>query len=331
MKFASLKDGSRDGRLLVVSRDLRRAVIAPASMPRLQTVLEDWEACAPQLEVLYAELNAGRVAEAFAFDPQAVMAPLPRAYQWADASAFLSHGNLMERAYDLNIKKDAGVPIIYQGSGDDFYGPCDDYPVPGEDQHIDFEGEVAVVLDDVPLGVQPAAAAGHIRLLMLLNDVSLRAHLFKEISIGFGPLRAKPSTVFAPVAITPDELGDAWRDGRVQLPLHVELNGERFGEPHGGEMDFSFPELVMHLARTRRLRAGTVLGSGTFSNRDYRRTGSACLAEQRAIEKLEQGESRTPFLSFGDRLRFEIIGLDGQSLFGAIDHQFVAAPLPSEV
>lgn len=331
MKFASLRDGSRDGRLVLVSRDLRRALHTPPALPRLQAVLEDWDASAPVLEELYATLNAGHAADAFDFDPRAAMAPLPRAYQWADASAFLNHGALMERAYDLDIKKDAGVPIIYQGSGDDFYGPCDDYPVPGEEHGIDFEGEVAVVLDDVPLGVQPAAAIGHIRLLMLLNDVSLRAHLFKEISIGFGPLRAKPSTVFAPVAITPDELGEAWQHGRVQLPLRVELNGKRFGEPHGGEMDFSFPELIMHLARTRRLRCGTVLGSGTFSNRNYHHTGSACLAEQRAIEKIELGESRTPFLRFGDRLKFEMYGLDGQSLFGAIDHRFVAAPLPQEV
>ncbi|CAI8845849.1 fumarylacetoacetate hydrolase family protein [Pseudomonas marginalis] len=327
MKLATLKDHTRDGRLVVVSRDLGRAVLASGIAGTLQAALEEWPRCEPALQQLSAALNAGRAPQAFDFDPRAAMAPLPRAYQWADASSFLNHGSLMERAYNLDIKKDPGVPIIYQGAGDDFFGACDDYPVPGEDHQIDFEGEVAVVLDDVPMGVQPTAAAGHIKLLMLLNDVSLRAHLFKEVSIGFGPLRAKPSTVFAPVAVTPDELGEAWHDGRVKLPLHVQCNGQRFGEPNGDEMDFSFPELVMHLARTRNLRAGTVLGSGTFSNRDYTAKGSACLAERRAIEVIEQGEANTPFLKFGDRLRFEIFGLDGQSLFGAIDHRFVPAPV----
>ncbi|OCW19023.1 MULTISPECIES: fumarylacetoacetate hydrolase family protein [unclassified Pseudomonas] len=327
MKLATLKDHTRDGRLVVVSRDLGRAVLASGIAGTLQAALEEWTRCEPALQQLSAALNAGRAPQAFAFDPRAAMAPLPRAYQWADASSFLNHGSLMERAYNLDIKKDPGVPIIYQGAGDDFFGACDDYPVPGEDHQIDFEGEVAVVLDDVPMGIQPTAAAGHIKLLMLLNDVSLRAHLFKEVSIGFGPLRAKPSTVFAPVAVTPDELGEAWHDGRVKLPLHVQCNGQRFGEPNGDEMDFSFPELVMHLARTRNLRAGTVLGSGTFSNRDYTAKGSACLAERRAIEVIEQGEANTPFLKFGDRLRFEIFGLDGQSLFGAIDHRFVPAPV----
>jgi fumarylacetoacetate (FAA) hydrolase len=327
MKLATLKDHTRDGRLVVVSRDLGRAVLASGIAGTLQAALEEWTRCEPALQQLSAALNAGRAPQAFDFDPRAAMAPLPRAYQWADASSFLNHGSLMERAYNLDIKKDPGVPIIYQGAGDDFFGACDDYPVPGEDHQIDFEGEVAVVLDDVPMGIQPTAAAGHIKLLMLLNDVSLRAHLFKEVSIGFGPLRAKPSTVFAPVAVTPDELGEAWHDGRVKLPLHVQCNGQRFGEPNGDEMDFSFPELVMHLARTRNLRAGTVLGSGTFSNRDYTAKGSACLAERRAIEVIEQGEANTPFLKFGDRLRFEIFGLDGQSLFGAIDHRFVPAPV----
>ncbi|KAA8554250.1 fumarylacetoacetate hydrolase family protein [Pseudomonas marginalis] len=327
MKLATLKDHTRDGRLVVVSRDLGRAVLASGIAGTLQAALEEWPRCEPALQQLSAALNAGRAPQAFDFDPRAAMAPLPRAYQWADASSFLNHGSLMERAYNLDIKKDPGVPIIYQGAGDDFFGACDDYPVPGEDHQIDFEGEVAVVLDDVPMGVQPTAAAAHIKLLMLLNDVSLRAHLFKEVSIGFGPLRAKPSTVFAPVAVTPDELGEAWHDGRVKLPLHVQCNGQRFGEPNGDEMDFSFPELVMHLARTRNLRAGTVLGSGTFSNRDYTAKGSACLAERRAIEVIEQGEANTPFLKFGDRLRFEIFGLDGQSLFGAIDHRFVPAPV----
>lgn len=324
MKLATLKNGSRDGRLVVVSRDMSHALDATAIAPTLQAALDEWAVCEPRLQALYQALNEGDCASAFPFDPIQAMAPLPRAYQWVDASAFLNHGSLMERAYNLDIKKEAGVPILYQGAGDDFLGACEDYPVPSEADNIDFEGEVAVVLDDVPMAIDADAAAGHIKLLMLLNDVSLRAHLFKEISIGFGPIRAKPSTVFAPLAITPDELGDAWREGRVHLPLRVECNGQWFGSPNGGEMDFSFPELVMHLARTRNLRAGTVLGSGTFSNRDYAHVGSACLAERRAVELIEQGESTTPFLRFGDRLRFEMLGDDGVSLFGAIDHRFVA-------
>lgn len=325
MKLATLRSGNRDGQLVIVSRDLRRATLAGGIAGTLQAAIEQWDRCEPLLQAIYQRLNDGLEADAFDFDSRLAMAPLPRAYQWADASAFLNHGNLMEQAYKLDIKKDPGVPILYQGAGDDFMGPCDDYPVQGEEHQIDFEGEVAVILDDVPMGVQPAAAAGHIKLLMLLNDVSLRAHLFKEVSIGFGPLRSKPSTVFAPVAVTPDELGRDWCDGRVHLDLHVHCNGELFGHPNGAEMDFSFPELVMHLARTRKLGAGTVLGSGTFSNRGWREVGSACLAERRAVEMIEFGEARTQFLRFGDRLRFEILGRDGHSVFGAIDHRFVAA------
>ena len=323
MKLATLKDGSRDGRLVIVSKDLKTATLATGIALTLQDALENWDEAEPKLQQKYAALNQATEQDAFAFDPAQAMAPLPRAYQWADASAFLNHGALMEQAFKLDIKKDKGVPIIYQGAGDDFLGACDDYQVPGEEHQIDFEGEVAVILDDVPMGVQAEQAEKHIKLFMLLNDVSLRAHLFKEVSIGFGPLRAKPSTVFAPVAVTPDELGDAWHDGRIKLPLEVQCNGEWFGHPNGEEMSFSFPELVMHLARTRNLKVGTILGSGTFSNQNYKEVGSACLAEKRAIEIIEQGEPRTPFLKFGDRLQFEMKGQDGQSIFGKINHQFV--------
>lgn len=323
MKLATLKDGSRDGRLVVVSKDLKTASLAVGIALTLQAALENWNEAEPKLQQKYQALNEGQANDAFAFDPTDAMAPLPRTYQWADASAFLNHGSLMEQAFNLDIKKDKGIPIIYQGAGDDFLGPRDDYPVPGEEHQIDFEGEVAVVLDDVPMGIQAEDAAKHIKLFMLLNDVSLRAHLFKEVSIGFGPLRAKPSTVFAPVAVTPDELGDAWHDGRVKLPLEVHCNGQWFGQPNGEEMSFSFPELIMHLARTRNLKVGTILGSGTFSNQNYKEVGSACLAEKRAIEIIEQGTPQTEFLKFGDRLTFEMKDLNGQSIFGAIDHHFV--------
>lgn len=325
MKLATIKNGTRDGRLVIVSRDLSKAVLATGIAATLQNALENWDELEPRLQEKYDALNAGKEKEAFAFDPTEAMSPLPRTYQWADASSFLNHGALMEQAFDLDIKKDANIPIIYQGAGDDFLGPYDPYPVPGEEHLIDFEGEIAVILDDVPMGIQADAAKQHIKLFMLLNDVSLRAHLFKEVSIGFGPLRAKPSTVFAPVAVTPDELGDAWQDGRVKLDMHVECNGQLFGHPNGAEMDFSFPELVMHLARTRNLKVGTILGSGTFSNKNYKEVGSACLAEKRAIEIIETGEAKTEFLKFGDRLKFEMKGLDGKSIFGAIDHQFIDA------
>ncbi|HEO1802614.1 fumarylacetoacetate hydrolase family protein [Acinetobacter baumannii] len=323
MKLATIKDGSRDGRLVIVSKDLLTATLATGIALTLQNALENWEEAEPKLQQKYRALNQGTEQDAFDFDPTEAMAPLPRAYQWADASAFLNHGSLMEQAFKLDIKKDKGIPIIYQGAGDDFLGACDNYPVPGEEHQIDFEGEIAVILDDVPMGIQAEQAEKHIKLFMLLNDVSLRAHLFKEVSIGFGPVRAKPSTVFAPVAVTPDELGDAWHEGRVKLPLEVQCNGEWFGHPNGEEMSFSFPELIMHLARTRNLKVGTILGSGTFSNHNYKEVGSACLAEKRAIEIIEFGEPKTPFLKFGDRLQFEMKGKDGQSIFGKINHQFV--------
>lgn len=323
MKLATLRDGSRDGRLLLVSRDLTRARYAEAALT-LQAAIENWAALEPALQAEYQALNAGTASDSFAFDPQRVMAPLPRAYQFVDASAFLNHGSIMERAYDLNVKKDSGVPILVQRQGDDFLGPCDEYPFPNEQDNCDFEGEVAVLLDDVPMGVDAAAAEGHIKLFLLLNDVSMRAHLFRELSMGFGFINAKPATVFAPVAVTPDELGDAWRGGRVHLDLHVSRNGEWFGNPNGGEMDFSFGELIRHLAYNRNLRAGTVLASGTFSNRGYSEVGSACLAERRAIEMLEQGESHTAFMRFGEHLRFEMLGPDGGSLFGAIEQRLVS-------
>lgn len=325
MKLASLKDGSRDGALVVASRDLTRAVAAAAIVPTMQAALENWAEVEPALQALYRRLNLGDAAGAFDFDPAKAAAPLPRAYQFVDASAFLNHGNIMEEAYKLTVKKEAGVPILIQRQGDDFLGACDDYPFPSEADNGDFEGEVAVVLDDVPMGVSPQAALSHVRLLLLFNDMSMRAHLFRELSMGFGFIQAKPATAFAPVAVTPDELGDAWRDGRVQLDLKVSRNGEWFGNPNGREMDFGFGELVAHLAYNRNLGAGTVLGSGTFSNRNYREVGSACLAERRAIEVIAHGEARTPFLKFGERLRFEMLDGDGRSVFGAIDHRMVKA------
>lgn len=323
MKLATLKNGRRDGRLVVVSRDLSRAVEASPIVDTMQQLIENWAQHAPALQVVSRQLDAGERTDAFAFDPAQCMSPLPRTHQFVDASAFLNHGKIMEQAYDLNIKKTPGIPVLVQRQSDDFWGPCDDYPL-NEADNGDFEGEFAVVVDDTPMGSSPEVCASRIRLVMILNDVSLRAHLFRELQMGFGLINAKPATVFAPVAVTPDELGEGWgADGRIHLDMNVQRNGETFGHPNGREMDWSLGELLAHLGQNRNLRAGTVLGTGTVSNAAARVVGSACLAEKRALEKIEQGDSTTPFLKVGDRLRFEVRGADGQSIFGAVDHRFV--------
>jgi fumarylacetoacetate (FAA) hydrolase len=325
MKLATLKNGSRDGRLVLVSRDLRQALDVGSIAATLQLAIESWSRVEPELQALYRELNEGRAEAAFAFDPAQATAPLPRAYQWLDGSAFLSHGVLMQKAFQLDPIDGADTtPLMYQGAGDDFFGGRDDIVLPSEDQGIDFEGEFAVLVDEVPMGCSAAQAISHIKLILQLNDVSLRALAPREMKTGFGFLQAKPSSSFAAVAITPDELGDAWRDGRVHLPLQVEWNGQWFGNPHGGEMNFSFPQLIAHAALTRRLGAGSLIGSGTVSNAD-RSVGSACISERRAIEMIEHGAPQTGFMRFGDRIRMEVLDNDGQSLFGAIDQRVSAA------
>lgn len=323
MKLATLRNASRDGELLVVSRDLRRACRAADIAPTMLAAIEDWDACERELQARYEQLNADKVAGAFAFDPAAVAAPFPRAFQFIDASAFLNHGEIMIQAFNLTVKSDKAIPILIQRQGDDFYGPCDDYPFPDEADNGDFEGEFAVVLNEVPQGTCAAEALGHVKLIMILNDMSMRTHLFRELGMGFGFILAKPATVFGPVAVTPDELGDAWRDGRIHLDMRVERNGEWFGNPNGGEMDFSFGDIIAHIVYNRKLGAGTVIGSGTVSNKDYRTVGSACLAERRAVETIDTGAAQTPFLKFGETLRFEVLGQDGQSVFGAIEHRVV--------
>lgn len=323
MKLATLKNGTRDGQLVVVARDLSRAVSAGDIVPTMQLALEQWEASEPRLQALYEALNNGRAENTFAFNPKQAMAPLPRAYQFVDASAFSNHGNIMERAFNLTVKVPEGVPILIQRQGDDFRGPCDDYEFPSETDNCDFEGELAAITADVPIGSSASEAQQRIRLFVLFNDVSMRTHLSRELAMGFGFIQAKPASAFAPVAVTPDELGNAWQDGRVHLDLHVSRNGEWFGNPNGREMDFSFGQLLSHLAYNRTLGVGTVLGTGTFSNRDHKRVGSSCLAERRALEVLEFGEARTPFIQYGERLSFEMFDEQGASLFGAIDHRFV--------
>ncbi|WP_433771610.1 fumarylacetoacetate hydrolase family protein [Pseudomonas putida] len=325
MKLATLKNGSRDGQLVVVARDLSRALDASSIAQTLQQAIENWESVEPRLKALANQLNAGQASDAFAFDPAQAMAPLPRAYQWCDGSAFLSHGALMQKAFNLEpIDGVEHTPLMYQGAGDDFLGSRDDIVLPSEQQGIDFEGEFVVLVDDVPMGCAAEQAMQHIKLILQINDVSLRALAPREMRTGFGFLQAKPSSSFAPLAITPDELGDAWRDGRVHLPLQVHWNDQWFGHPHGGQMNFSFGQLVAHAALTRRLGAGTLIGSGTVSNTD-RSAGSACIAERRAIEMIEQGAAQTGFMRFGDRVQMDVLGSDGQSLFGAIDQRVVQA------
>lgn len=323
MRLATLKHASPDGRLAVVSADGTRAADARAIAPNLLEALSRWRDVEGPLRALAQALDAGRAGDSFAFDPRHCAAPLPRSWQWCDASAFLNHGRLMERAFNHDpIPEFDTVPVMYQGASDDFLGPYDDVPLPDEAQGIDFEGEFGVVVDAVPMGVSPQAALHHVRLIVQLNDWSLRALGPREMKSGFGFLQAKPSTAFAPLAVTPDELGDAWRDGRVQMNLHVQWNGQRFGEPHGGEMNFGFGELIAHAARTRKLSAGTLIGSGTVSNVD-RAAGSACIAERRVIEMIDQGAAKTPFMRFGDRVRMAARDQQGREPFGVIDQQVV--------
>ena len=328
MKLATLKDGSPDGVLHVVSRDLTQSVAATAITPTLQTAIEKWDLVADALAQLYAALNAGTAPGAIALEPRRLAAPLPRAWQWLDASAFHSHGDLLEKVFGLDPPPEKrSVPLMYQGAGDDLIGACDDVPLPSEDDGMDFEAELVVILDRVPMGTTVAQAESHIRLLTLANDTSLRALAAKDLKTGFGFLQSKGATTFGPVAVTPDELGDAWRDGRVHLPLHVHWNDQPFGHPHCGAMGFSFGELIAHAARTRNLAAGTLIGTGTISNENFREVGSACIAERRAIELVDEGAPRTPYLKFGDRVRIEMFDTAGRSIFGAIEQSYVRAEI----
>lgn len=328
MKLSTLKDHSRDGRLVVVSRDLAWAVEASDIATTLQAALEHWSNVETALRLRYDALNEGTLAGAFAFDPGQAAAPLPRAWQWLDASSFLSHGERMQKAFALDpIEGVEHTPLMYQGCGDDFLGAHDDIVLPSESHGIDFEGEFAVLVDEVPMGCSALDAVDHIRLIVQINDVSLRALAPREMKTGFGFIQAKSSSSFAPVAITPDELGEAWRDGRVHLPLRVEWNGQWFGHAHGGAMHFGFHQLIAHAALTRRLRAGCVIGSGTVSNADPT-VGAACIAERRAVEMIEHGAPQTSFMRFGDRVRMEVFDLQGQSVFGAIDQCIVRGGLP---
>jgi fumarylacetoacetate (FAA) hydrolase len=331
MKLATLKDGTRDGRLMVVSKDLTRAGICAQAPRTLAATIECWSAVAPHLQATYDAVNEGTAAGIAELPLKRLAAPLPRGPQWLDASAFHSHGDLMERVLGLPcIEGKLDTPLMYQGASDDFLGGHDDLPVPSEADGIDFEAEVAVVVDYVPMGTPASRALPHIKLLLLANDVSLRILAGREIKSGFGFIQSKPSTSFGPAAITPDELGKAWHDGRVHLPVRVDWNDRLFGTPHAGAMGFGFHELIAHAARTRNLHAGTIIGSGTISNAEYRTVGSACIAERRGIEILDHGQASTPYMKFGDTVRIEMLDEHKRSLFGAI-HQHIVEANPAAI
>jgi fumarylacetoacetate (FAA) hydrolase len=321
MKLASLNQG-RDGVLLVVSRDLRHAVAVPSIAATLQAALDNWAELQAPLQAVYQRLNGGQEAEAFAFAQSACASPLPRAYHWADGSAYVNHIELVRKARGAQMPESFWTePLIYQGGADSFSPPHGPIVVADEAWGIDLEAEVAVITDDVPMGVSPSDAAAHIRLLMLVNDVSLRNLIPAELAKGFGFYQSKPSSSFSPVAVTPDELGASWADGKLHLPLVSQINGRLFGQPNAGvDMTFNFPTLLAHAAKTRLLGAGSIIGSGTVSNSD-RSAGSSCLAETRMLETLAHGKASTPFLSFGDRVRIEMFDAAGQSIFGAIDQR----------
>jgi fumarylacetoacetate (FAA) hydrolase len=334
MKLATYKDGSRDGQLVVVSRDLSTAHYATGTADRLQQVLDDWSFLSPQLQDLYETLNNGKARHAFPFDPAQCMAPLPRAFQWADGSAYINHVELVRLARQAQVPANYYTePLMYQGGSDDFLGPRDDVVVPKEEYGIDFEAEVAVVTGDVAMACTADQALEGIRLVMLANDVSLRNLIPDELAKGFGFFQSKPATAFSPVAVTLDELGDAWDKGRLHLTLQSIWNGRTVGMCDAGkEMTFHFGQLIAHICKTRNVRAGSIVGSGTVSNRATEAGGKkewtrgySCIAEKRAIETIVDGEPSTAYMKYGDTIRIEMKGRDGQSIFGAIDQKI--APL----
>lgn len=323
MKLASLKNSTPDGRLHVISRDLTTAVPAP-NVETMQQLLENWERDVPALAALYEALNQGQVPKAIPFLPEKALAPLPRAWQWLDGSAFASHGDLMDTVFGIKKEK-TGRPLMYQGVSDCFLGPRETAVFPSEEDDIDFEGEFGIITDRVPLGTSAQDAIAHIRLLVQINDWSLRRIAPLEMKTGFGWVQAKPPCAMSPVAVTPDEAGEAWVDGRLDLDLLVDWNGARFGAANGLAMGVGFHELVAHAAYSRNLVAGTVIGSGTVSNANFRVVGSSCIAERRGIEILDLGSARTPFMRFGDTVRMEARLRDGSVLFGAIEQAVAKA------
>ena len=329
MKLGSLKEGGRDGTLIVVSRDLGRAVRATGIATTLQAALEDWSNLAPRLNALSESLHAGNADDVFELDFNALAAPLPRAYEFVDGSAYLPHVERVRRARGAEVPESFYIdPLMYQATSAGFYGPRDAVRVVSEDYGIDLEAEIVVITDDVPMAVTPGQAAAHIQLIGLVNDVSLRNLIPGELNKGFGFLQSKPRSALSPVFVTPDELGDNWRDNKVHLPLLTHINGEWFGAPEAGvDMQFDFSQLVAHAARTRPLSAGTIVGSGTIANEDTSK-GASCFAEKRTVETLRDGKPSTPFMKFGDVVRIEMINSDGSHIFGAIEQRIEQQPLP---
>jgi len=324
MKLATLKNNTRDGQLVVVNKELSQAVIVGDIAGTLQAALDNWHEIAPKLDAVYQALNKGEVSDTISFEAVNCESPLPRAYQWADGSAYVNHVELVRKARNAEMPASFWTdPLMYQGGSDSFIGPRDDIQVASEDFGIDFESEVAIITDDVPMGSSPEQASSHIILLMLVNDVSLRNLIPAELAKGFGFFGSKPSSAFSPVAITPDELGDAWNGSKLHLPLTTHLNNEIFGQPNCGvDMTFDFPTIVAHAAKTRPLSAGCIVGSGTISNYD-RSAGSSCLAEVRMLEIIADGKPTTSFMKFGDTVRIEMFDNSGLSIFGAIDQKVV--------
>jgi fumarylacetoacetate (FAA) hydrolase len=324
MKLGSLKEGGRDGTLIVVDRALTRAVRAGVIAPTLQKALDDWATTEPRLLSLAEALEADRAPGAFTLDTKALAAPLPRAYQWADGSAYVVHVELVRKARGVQMPPSFWTdPLMYQGGSDSLIGPNDDIEAGDEAWGIDFEGEIGVIVDDVPIGVSPEAARRHIKLVTILNDISLRNLIVTELAKGFGFFHGKPATAFAPVAVTPDELGDAWDGARLDRPLISTLNGREFGHPNAAtDLTFDFGQLIAHAAKTRRLEAGTIVGSGTVANRDPS-AGCSCIAERRVRETIDSGKPATPFMKFDDRIRIEMFDRAGRSIFGAIDQKVV--------
>ena len=323
MKLGTLKSSSRDGKLVVVSKDNTKWAEAKSIAPNLRTALENWSECRPQLETLYKKLNIGQ-AEAQEVKEEDFLSPLPRTFQWIDGSTFIQHIKLVRKSRKAPLPETLhSIPLAYQGAGDSFLTPTEDIPQSSVSHGTDFEGEVAVIVDDVPMGVSPQEALDHIVLFLLVNDVSLRALALEELKRGFGFLQSKPSSSFAPFAVTSDELGESWKEGRIHLPLLVNFNGGFFGKANAGEMHFHFGELISHSAKTRQLTAGTVIGSGTVSNEEPSK-GSSCLVEKRTLEKIQTGSAKQPFMKAGDHIEIKMLDKKGHDIFGAISQKVKA-------
>ncbi|KRI51221.1 fumarylacetoacetate hydrolase family protein [Acinetobacter pittii] len=323
MKFATLKNGTRDGQLVFVSRDLKLAKPIPEFAQTMLQLLEQWDELENKLYEAYELFNENPDQNGFVFDTQKTLAPLPRCYQFVDGSAFLNHGRIMKEAYKIKNEEPEGIPILIQRQSDDFRSGVDDYAFPSTRDLCDFEAEFAVAVSDIPMGSSKDTIKSSIKLVMILNDVSMRGILNREIKMGFGFIQAKTATIFAPVAVTPDELGKAWENEKIALNIEVKRNDQWFGAPNGKEMDYSFSDLISHLVYNRNIKAGTIIGSGTVSNKDAKHTGSACLAEKIALEVIEHGAAKSEFIQYGETIEINVFDKSKKSIFGAIKTKFI--------